>query len=245
MLKLLMELEPKLEGPALEYAAEAAASAGLIDNFKLLEEAEVNSDKRYLVTAAFRGGNLDLIIYMAEKAGNAISDDLSWSSAGIEFDSFISMMLETDSLEAPETIRPSGMNGEETFVEFLNRSGQTVQLVWLSGEGGRRKYDTIQEDSNVIRQTFENHVWLIETMNGKPLGVYQAKKGDPTVHIGGGNRRSKPADNSKLGQAAHQERNQVKVAQSRSQRRRTHVGNAGGWVKQKGIPGGDRADRYR
>ena len=194
MLKLLMELELKLEGPALEYAAEAAASAGLFENFKLLEEAGAIPDSRDLVTAAFRGGNLDLIIHMAEKAGNAISDDLSWSSAGIEFDSFISMMLETDSLEAPETIRPSGMNGEETFVEFLNRSGQTVQLVWLSGEGGRRKYDTIQEDSNVIRQTFENHVWLIETINGKPLGVYQAKKGDPTVLIGGGNRRSKPTD---------------------------------------------------
>ena len=192
MLELLMELEPKLEGLELENSAEAAASAGLIENFKLLEEAGVNPDSQYLITAAFRGGNLDLINYMAEKAGNAISG--RWSSVGIEFDSFISMMLETDSLEAPESIRPSGMNGEETFVEFLNRSGQTVQLVWLTGEGGRREYDIIQEDSNAVRQTFANHVWLVETMNGKPLGVYQAKKGDPTVLISSGNWRSKPTD---------------------------------------------------
>ena len=194
MLKLFTELEPKLEGQALEDAAEAAASAGLIENFKLLEEAGVNPDARNLITAAFRGGNLDLISYMAEKTIDSNSHNLNWSADGIEFDSFISLMLETDSLEAPETIRPSGMNGEETFVEFLNRSGQTVRLVWLPGEGGREEYNVIQEDSDVVRKTFVNHVWLVETMNGKPLGVYQAKKGDPTVLIGSGTWRSKPTD---------------------------------------------------
>ena len=111
MLKLFTELEPKLEGQALEDAAEAAASAGLIENFKLLEEAGVNPDARNLITAAFRGGNLDLISYMAEKTIDSNSHNLNWSADGTEFDSFISLMLETDSLEAPETIRPSGMNG--------------------------------------------------------------------------------------------------------------------------------------
>ena len=78
------------------------------------------------------------------------------------------------------------------FCTFLNRSTQTVRLVWLSGDGGRRKYDTIRRDSDVTRQTFENHVWLVETENGKPLGVYQVKRDGQTVVIGGGNRRSKP-----------------------------------------------------
>ena len=198
MLKLLMELEPKLEGPALEYAAEAAASAGLFENFKLLEEAGVIPDSRDLVTAGFSGGNLDLIIHMAQNAGDSIAGNFEWSIAVIEFDSFISTMLESEALEPPDAIRPSGFNGPEAVVTFLNYSGQTVRLFWLQQDGGRREYGRIQRDSEVDRQTFVNHVWLVETdyydSPNKPLGVYQVKSDSRIVLIGGGNRRSKPTD---------------------------------------------------
>jgi len=88
-------------------------------------------------------------------------------------------------LEPPEAIRPSGNNGPETYVTFRNVTDQIIRLVWVSGDGGRHLYEVIPVKSEFKQHTYANHVWLIETEEGKHLGIYEAKPGNPTVVIDG------------------------------------------------------------
>ncbi len=88
-------------------------------------------------------------------------------------------------LEPPEAIRPSGSNGQETYVTFRNVTDQVIRLVWVSGDGGRHLYEVIGDQSEFKQHTYANHVWLIETEEGKRLGIYEAKPGNPIVIIDG------------------------------------------------------------
>jgi|TARA_B100001971_G_scaffold37389_2_gene32369 hypothetical protein len=195
LLRTLLEHETKPDAWQLKEAAQAAASAGLIENLDLLEEAGANLDEMAIVNPAFRSGNLDLIHHIALKANKPLSKNNGWGQAMYEFDKLVSLMLEpTETLEPPDAIRPSGFNGPETSVTFRNLSGQTIRLVWLSGDGGRRRYNVIRDKSESTQQTYANHVWLIETEEGKPLGVYEVKSENHTVIIDDGNLKSKLTD---------------------------------------------------
>lgn len=66
----------------------------------------------------------------------------------------------------------------------------------MSGEGGRHIYEVIGNKSEFKQHTFANHVWLIETEEGKHLGIYEAKPGNSTVIIDG---RTKALKKSAVG----------------------------------------------
>ena len=113
--------------------------------------------------------------------GNSWELDLKTSELG----KFTSSVKELLLLEPPEAIRPSGSNGPETYVTFRNVTDQIIRLVWVSGDGGRHLYEVIGDKSEFKQHTYANHVWLIETEEGKHLGIYEAKPGNPTVIIDG------------------------------------------------------------
>ena len=113
--------------------------------------------------------------------GNSWELDLKTS----ELVEFTSSVKEPLLLEPPEAIRPSGSNGPETYVTFRNVTDQIIRLVWVSGDGGRHLYEVIGDKSEFKQHTYANHVWLIETEEGKHLGIYEAKPGNPTVIIDG------------------------------------------------------------
>ena len=113
--------------------------------------------------------------------GNSWELDLKTSELG----EFTSSVKEPLLLEPPEAIRPSSSNGPETYVTFRNVTDQIIRLVWVSGDGGRHLYEVIGDKSEFKQHTYANHVWLIETEEGKHLGIYEAKPGNPTVIIDG------------------------------------------------------------
>jgi len=113
--------------------------------------------------------------------GNSWELDLKTS----ELVEFTSSVKEPLLLEPPEAIRPSSSNGPETYVTFRNVTDQIIRLVWVSGDGGRHLYEVIGDKSEFKQHTYANHVWLIETEEGKHLGIYEAKPGNPTVIIDG------------------------------------------------------------
>jgi len=113
--------------------------------------------------------------------GNSWELDLKTS----ELVEFASSVKEPLLLEPPGAIRPSGSNGPETYVTFRNVTDQIIRLVWVSGDGGRHLYEVIGDKSEFKQHTYANHVWLIETEEGKHLGIYEAKPGNPTVIIDG------------------------------------------------------------
>ena len=113
--------------------------------------------------------------------GNSWELDLKTSELG----DLTSSVKEPLLLEPPEAIRPSGSNGQETYVTFRNVTDQVIRLVWVSGDGGRHLYEVIGDQSEFKQHTYANHVWLIETEEGKRLGIYEAKPGNPIVIIDG------------------------------------------------------------
>ncbi|MEZ6120755.1 MAG: hypothetical protein R3C28_29840 [Pirellulaceae bacterium] len=71
-------------------------------------------------------------------------------------------------------IRPSGDNGPETSVQFVNRLDQTVLLFWIQANGRRAEYGVINAGESRDQHTFANHVWLVTNTDGEPLAAFQA-----------------------------------------------------------------------
>jgi dipeptidyl aminopeptidase/acylaminoacyl peptidase/cation transport regulator ChaB len=77
-----------------------------------------------------------------------------------------------DPADAP---RASRDGGEDTEVAFLNRTGETVSLVWLDTDGTRRPYATLKPGESRRQHTFSRHVWLALRENGQPLAGFVAE----------------------------------------------------------------------
>jgi len=70
--------------------------------------------------------------------------------------------------------RASAGNGAETRLTFVNRTDDTVELVWLDEDGNRRSYGTIEAGAERRQHTYGGHVWLILDSEGNELSVFTA-----------------------------------------------------------------------
>ncbi|MCA9198295.1 MAG: prolyl oligopeptidase family serine peptidase [Planctomycetales bacterium] len=73
-----------------------------------------------------------------------------------------------------QRIRPSGSNGPETSVKFVNRLDHTVLLFWIQANGRPAEYGSINAGESRDQHTFANHSWLVTHTNGEPLAAFQA-----------------------------------------------------------------------
>ncbi len=91
----------------------------------------------------------------------------------------------TRSLPAHAQARPSRRTGEETTLTFVNQTGGDAALYWLDTAGERHPYAIIPPGGSREMHTFGGHVWQVETMDGKPLGVFEATDEPATAIIDG------------------------------------------------------------
>ena len=82
------------------------------------------------------------------------------------------------SLPMSNTPHPSLRTGEETTLNFVNRTKDDVQLFWISATGQRQQYATLHPGQQYEQHTFAGHVWLVTDKEGKTLGVFEATEGD-------------------------------------------------------------------
>ncbi len=86
--------------------------------------------------------------------------------------------LPLDAIEAfrppPITRRRSRDRGGETSLEFINRSGTPVEIIWLDRAGRERRYATLEDGQRHGQHTFDGHVWLVRATDGRELGLYEA-----------------------------------------------------------------------
>lgn len=74
----------------------------------------------------------------------------------------------------PELVRRSRDNGEETAIAFANRTPGTVKLFWITSEGDRREYGTVDAGATRSLRTFAGHAWLTTSAAGEPLAAFVA-----------------------------------------------------------------------
>jgi dipeptidyl aminopeptidase/acylaminoacyl peptidase len=87
-------------------------------------------------------------------------------------------------LRAELTPRPSTRTGAETFITFRNLTEVDVDLFWMTPEGQRRRYGTVEPGESRRQHTFAGHVWLVTDRNGKNLGVFEATDDEGDAVIG-------------------------------------------------------------
>lgn len=73
--------------------------------------------------------------------------------------------------------RPSGASTEDTNIVFTNQWTNSVTLVWIAPDGGRRDYAAVPPGQAHRQHTFVGHTWLLKAADGRELGCATAASG--------------------------------------------------------------------
>ena len=78
-------------------------------------------------------------------------------------------------------IRPSRSGGDSIEFTLENRLDQSVQLFWIDTRGIEQSYGSIEPAAARTQHTYEEHIWLLKSAEGEPLGCFAARAGDQIV----------------------------------------------------------------
>ncbi len=81
--------------------------------------------------------------------------------------------------------RPSLNTGAETEITFVNRLEQTVEIFWSDPDGRRVSYGPLPAGESRVQHTFAGHVWLICSVTGDVLAVFEAEPSASTAIVDG------------------------------------------------------------
>ncbi len=79
-------------------------------------------------------------------------------------------------LKRGRKVRPSRRTGPETEIRFSNQLEKAVRVYWVDTEGERRHYHDLAPGATRAQHTFAGHVWIVTTMDGQTLGVFEASE---------------------------------------------------------------------
>ena len=93
--------------------------------------------------------------------------------------------------------RVSRASDEQTQITFINRTDSDAVCWWISTSGARKKYATLKPGERFEQHTFAGHVWVVETGEGKALGVFEAHAGGGEAVIDGARKDAKAQSREK------------------------------------------------
>jgi hypothetical protein len=70
------------------------------------------------------------------------------------------------------TIRSVASYSEVKFT-FINKSTQTLQIIWITFTGGRDTYNTLAPGTSYVQYTYIQHAWLIADSASSCLGIFR------------------------------------------------------------------------
>jgi len=79
----------------------------------------------------------------------------------------------------------STRNGPETYITFVNRMQQPVELFWVDASGGRRSYGRIPPGRDREQHTFAGHVWEVTNEKGELLAAFSGAETHTRAEISG------------------------------------------------------------
>lgn len=75
-------------------------------------------------------------------------------------------------------------NGGQTTITFINNTTETVRLFWLTADGDKRPYGTIESKQRRSQHTYAGHLWMVSDLDSHPIAVYQAEPSKSKAVIG-------------------------------------------------------------
>lgn len=105
--------------------------------------------------------------------------------------------IEVESLPAyslTDAPKATAGNGKVTEINFINETKDTVELFWITGEGGRVSYGKLLPNQRRSQHTFARHLWLAAKEDSTPIAVYQAQPRKSKAVIGIALTKPKQAD---------------------------------------------------
>ena len=98
----------------------------------------------------------------------------------------------------------SRASDEQTQITFINKTDADAVCWWMSTSGARKKYATLKPGERFEQHTFAGHVWVVETLDGKRLGVFEAQAGGGEVVIDGARKDAKTQSEEKRDETKNQ-----------------------------------------
>jgi dipeptidyl-peptidase-4 len=102
-----------------------------------------------------------------------------------------SLATETNAVTVESSVRrlpaprPSLRTGDETSLNFINRTTNDVKLFWMDPAGNRQSYGVVVAGGEREMHTYAGHVWLVTTGAGEMLAVFEAQEDGGDAIIGG------------------------------------------------------------
>ncbi len=82
--------------------------------------------------------------------------------------------------------------GGETWLTFVNKSTESLKLIWVTTDGGQRSYGTLKPGASTEQHTYAGHVWRFKTTSGKDMGWWEATAKGGEIVIDGSNPKAAP-----------------------------------------------------
>ncbi len=82
-----------------------------------------------------------------------------------------------------DEMQPSGANGPETEIRFVNNLKETVQIFWVDSEGERRHYHDVDPEGSITQHTYAGHSWAVFTGDGEFAGCFIATARPGTAYL--------------------------------------------------------------
>jgi dipeptidyl-peptidase-4 len=108
----------------------------------------------------------------------------AWKHASLELKEIESFPSNGQGLPNPAASNAS-KTGADTEITFVNKTSNTIELFWLSGDGRRVSYGKIAAGGSRDQHTFGGHSWLVTNHLGESLGLYDATDQPTTIPIDG------------------------------------------------------------
>ena len=165
---VLVDAVQGTKGAAFDHAAVANMLGGSVDAARLpIDRLEFNEE-----------GTRTLLI--GEKRWEWIPTKNELVETKENFSRSIYAVSDTDARSSGATL-----NGEETFLSFVNKSAGTIEIFWISTEGVRTSYGKIISGATREQHTFGGHQWVVVNSLGEDLQFIVAKDQSSEIIIDG------------------------------------------------------------
>ena len=125
------------------------------------------------------------------------------------------------------SLRASRVSSVETSIVFVNETAGEAVCWWMDTTGNRKKYATLKPGERFQQHTFTGHVWVVETPEGRQLGIFEAREDGSEAVIDGGRKRANPLSGDKDAEAKLRKT----VARNQALPQRCFVRDFNVWIK--------------
>jgi len=117
------------------------------------------------------GGKKEIVLVDAVKGVRKVVDKVPWEAVTLKLPPLLK-------------IRPSANGGAAAPIKITNPTAAEVRLFWVDTQGNKKPYGAIKAGETKSIGTYARHVWAVEDVSGKLLGVWEASDGASEAVVG-------------------------------------------------------------